>query len=73
MPRDKSKKMAYDNEWMRKNTAFYSFRFTYKSGIPDAILKCAQDNNTTVPQTIKIAIKEKLLREGYWKEDDGSS
>lgn len=67
---DKQKQNIRDARWKKNNTAFFGVRFTNKSGVPDAIRKYSQDNETTVRQTVKISILEKLTREGYWKEGD---
>ena len=49
-----------DYLWKKANTKMYGLRITNSSGIPD--------HNMTETGVCVAAVKEKLEREGYWKE-----
>ena len=57
-------------EWKKTNTKLYGIRITIKSGIPAAVKSYAEDHNMTETGVCVAAVKEKLEREGYWKEGE---
>lgn len=53
------------NEWKKENTVQYKLRITKASGIPDAISEVAEKLGIGDTTVIRVALMEKLQREGY--------
>lgn len=56
--------------WKRQNTIQKNVRITKNSGIIESLKKAADSAGIAESQYIRIAIEEKLIRDGYWKKSE---
>lgn len=54
-----------NQEWKRSNMKQYALRISVSTGIPDAVKKAAEDLGIAETAFVRVAIEEKLQRDGY--------
>lgn len=60
-------------EWRNKNTKQYAFRISLSTGIPDAIKSASEKHEVTEYAYIRLAIEEKLRRDGYLEDSNAEN
>ena len=70
MGRDMERRAAYNEAWKKENSKQYAVRVTNSSGIPDALEKAKADLNLTSGGFLMLAIREKLIRDGYLQPEE---
>jgi len=69
MGRDMAKKAITDEKWKKENTRMYGIRVMNNTGIPAAMEKAQKDGHTTNAYIV-VALREKLIADGYLSPSD---
>lgn len=70
MGRDLVKRRASNAKWNNEKSKSYGLRISNSTGIPDALEAATALSGMTTNAYVTIAIREKLIRDGYLKPLD---
>ena len=68
MPRDRTKRNAYQTQWVKENCTRFAVKVQNNSGIPDAMERVKQSGKTANGYIVE-ALRKELIRDGYLASD----